>query len=179
MSTSVGGCINPPFWFVFDVESIGLHGEGFSVGVVVIDSDGYEPEAVRYSCPPSEAKGDDDGRLWVAKNCPIVAMPTHPNPEALRDAFWHFWGHWKGHGAIMAADCPWPVEARFLAACVDQEPDRAWRGPYPLIDVASVLVACGIDPMQEFPRIAGETPIHDALADARQSARLLTEALKK
>jgi hypothetical protein len=80
---------------------------------------------------------------------------------------------------MLAADCAWPVEARFLAACVDDQPEqRAWEGPYPLIDIASVRLAAGLDPLATVERLPSEMPAHDPLADARQSARLLIEALK-
>jgi hypothetical protein len=167
----------PPYFFVFNVESIGLHGEGFAVGIVVIDSKGEEQEATRFSCPPRTAKGDDEGRIWVAKNYPLDAAPSHAHPEAVRDAFWHYWSYWKGCGAMMVADCGWPVEARFLAACVDQEPSRAWRGPYPLLDIGSILLARGLDPLACYPRLANELPEHDPLCDAWQSARILIESL--
>jgi hypothetical protein len=54
----------------------------------------------------------------------------------------------------------------------------AGDGPYPLVDVASVRLAAGLDPLGAYDRTAGELPVHNPLADARQSARLLLEALK-
>lgn len=42
---------------VFDVESIGLHGEGFAVGYVVLQ-DCREVECGMFACDPSKAAGD-------------------------------------------------------------------------------------------------------------------------
>lgn len=173
---------------VFDVESIGLHGEGFAWGFVVVDRSGKELDARSFVSDPHNSEGSVSGRQWVKANVP---MPIYSRGHAARDArelFWGWWEKWKGQGAALAADCPWPVEARFLAACVDDArpkyrgpaPDdgpRGFGGPYPLIDVASVRLAAGFDPLATVDRLPDELPVHDPLADARQSARLLIEAL--
>jgi hypothetical protein len=95
-------------WMVFDVESIGLHGEGFTVAWVVIDAVGNELEACIESCPPSEAKGSEKGREWVRNNCPPLA-PTRSTPLEIRQQFWLAWTRWKSKGAVLVADCGWPV----------------------------------------------------------------------
>ena len=76
----------------------------------------------------------------------------------------------------MVADCPWPVEAKFLNACVRE---YGMAGPYPLIDVGSVVLARGGDPTGPFDRLPNELPKHDPLADARQSARVFIEHLRQ
>jgi hypothetical protein len=177
----------PQFYMVFDVESVGLHGEGFAVGWVVVDTEGGEVACGAHACDPrgrENASGDDEGRAWVLANVPHSVWGLGGRWDAgtayqAREAFWEDWQAWKAKGAILAADCPWPVEARFLAACVDDDPEaRRWGGPYPFIDVASVRLAAGLDPLGTEERLPSELPIHDPLADARQSARLLIEALK-
>ena len=110
---------------VFDVESIGLHGDGYAVGYVVIQ-DGNEVESGMFACPASKANGADSDRLWVYENIPQIA-PDSPDPLAVRENFWCRWMEWKAKGALLAADCAWPVEARFLAACVD----AAYVAPLP------------------------------------------------
>lgn len=162
---------------VFDVESIGLHGEGFAVGYVVVDGDGAVFDSGRYACPTAKAVGPDDGRAWVAENCPPI-VATHDFPRQIRAAFWNQWLAHKERGAVLVADCAWPVEARFLASCVDDDAQRTWEGPYPLHELASFMVAAGMDPMATYDRRSDE-PQHDPLGDARQSARLLVSALKK
>lgn len=168
--------MNPQLFFVFDVESIGLHGQAFAVGWCVVDSQGKEHPGARYACDRDAIEGSDSDREWVDANMPPIAV-TCDYPTML-EWFWADWLGWKAIGALMAADCSWPVEARFLCACVDQDKtNRAFEGPYPFIDIGSVLFAKGYDPLHEFPRRDNELPKHDPLADARQSARLLVDAM--
>ena len=178
------------YFFVFDVESVGLHGEGFMVGWVVLDTDG----AGRYAefgsaeCPASAAahatgstaKHETADRAWVAEHvtsAPGAHAVRASSPRAVRDAFWEAWTRAQARysGIVMAADVPIPVEANFVRACMLDNLNRS--SPYPFIDVASVLLASGQDPLATFPRQSDELPQHTALADARQSARLLYAAL--
>ena len=88
------------------------------------------------------------------------------------------WLYEKALGARLVADCTWPVEARFLVACVMDDPEeRRWEGPYPLLDVASVRLGAGLDPLASGKRLARELPEHHPMGDTRQSARLFLEAL--
>jgi hypothetical protein len=172
--------MNPPYYMVFDVESVGLHGEGFAVGWVVVKKSGRIMGRGLFACHPDDADGPDDGREWVAANVPADILPDRGayGPMYVRDEFWAAWEHWKSQGAVLVADCSWPVEARFLARCVDQSPkDRTWGGPYPLHELASFRLAAGLDPLGTNDRLPDELPAHNPLADARQSARLLIEAL--
>lgn len=167
----------PAFFFVFDVESIGLHGEGFAVGFVVLDREGNQHEQGLFACPQHAARGSKDGFNWALVNIPPIEE-THAAPWLVRAAFWRRWMEWKGRGAVLVADCAWPVEARFLVQCVDDNPsEREWHGPYPLHDLASVCLAQGGDPLATCERRENELPRHNPLGDARQSARLLMSAL--
>lgn len=165
-------------YMVFDVESIGLHGEGWSVGWVVVDEDGNELSCGQASCSPDFACGKVDDRRWVRENCPMPTF-THDDPEGVRQAFWQAWLEEQRRGAMLVADCAWPVEARFLIACVEWDTNvRNWRGPYPLHEVATARMMAGLDPLGTETRLPRELPKHDALSDARQSARLWIEALR-
>ena len=164
-------------FMVFDVESIGLHGEGFAVGYVVINRRGDVLEEQVIACDPDEAHGLPKDRRWVDANVPMLPRDQLA-PAGVRGAFWRRWQHWKAQGAVLVADCCWPVEARFLAAAVDDcRPHRDWAGPYPLHDLASVLLALGRDPLATNERLPSELPVHHPLMDARQSARQLLLAL--
>lgn len=164
-------------YFVFDVESIGLHGEGFAFGAVVVTLDGVEVEQASAHTSSANAGGGKKGREWVRVNVPKLYSDRLESPRAVRNAFWEFWAYWQDRAVVMAADCTWPVEANFLSACVADDPDRAWKGPYPLIDVASVRMARGFDPLETCERLESE-PAHDPMGDARHSARLLVEAMR-
>ena len=169
----------PKFFFVFDVESIGLHGEGFAVGWVVVSETGAIHQEDYFACPPKVAEGDFDSRKWVDDNIPELPI-THETPCEIRDAFWEVWKEWREKGAVLVADCAWPVEARFLAQCVDDSPrKRECEGPYPFHDVASVLLARGADPLLTRERLPDELPAHHPLKDAKQAARIFLTALRQ
>lgn len=166
-------------FFVFDVESIGLHGEGFAVAGGVYLENGAAQWEFAFACGMHDAAGLLEDRKWVSENVPILEV-THRSLVSMRDAFWGEWTKAKQgfHDIKMAAECAWPVEARFLASCVDDDPpSRKWTGPYPLHDIASFMAAAGMDPMATYPRLPSEEPAHNPLKDARHSARLLAQAL--
>jgi hypothetical protein len=166
-------------FMVFDVESVGLHGEGFAVGWVVVE-DGKVIASAEYACDPKEATGTDSSRDWISKNVPrpIVGYNCR-TPRQVRSEFWRAWDYARRKGATLVAECAWPVEARFLAQCVDDLPaEREFTGPYPLHELATLLLLKGINPLEKIPRLPDELPEHDPLNDARQSARLLVENLK-
>jgi hypothetical protein len=183
----------PKTFLVFDIESVGLHGEGFAVGYVLIDQLGTELESGLAMCPDASAFGIPSDRDWIRKNVrPALDEKLDPpptrliayvqEPKEVRDFFWKVWIDCKlqyKDECLMAADCSWPVEARFLNQCVDDFPKaRREQGPYPFIDITSLILATGKDPLESFGRLTNELPEHNPLADARQSARILIESLK-
>ena len=167
-----------PF-FVFDVESIGLHGQAFSVAGGIYDDDGVPLHEFAYHCHPDRADGEFSDREWVMANVTqSTASKNVTNPRGVRDAFWHAWMKAVEQKARMFVECGWPVEASFLSACIRDDASRNWDGPYPMHEIASVMLAAGMDPMATYERLPHELPAHEPLADARQSARLLATALK-
>lgn len=171
------GSLEAKLFMVFDVESIGLQGEGFAVGIVVVRADANYAYAARFNCPSENAYGTAKAHAWVGEHVPLLQY-THTSPKGVREAFWKEWQAWRERGAVLVADCAWPVEARFLAACVDDDPaNREWYGPYPLYDVSTAMLLRGRDPLATYERLPNELPEHDPLADARQSARLWLECL--
>jgi hypothetical protein len=125
----------------------------------------------------NSAVGSEGGFQWLKENLPQM-ITTHESPWLVRAAFWKKWMEWQEQKAVMVADCAWPVEARFLIACVNDRPvEREWQGPYPLYDLASIILASDGDPLANRERKPTEFPSHNPLCDARQSARLLIEHL--
>jgi hypothetical protein len=164
-------------FFIFDVESVGLHGEAFAVAGGVYLENGAAQWEFAFNVDPDMCNGDPEGRKWIADNVPAM-VPTHRRPSKMRDAFWESWLKAKQGGAEMAVECGWPVEARFLAECVDDDRvNRMWQGPYPLHEVASYMAAAGMNPMATYERLPSELPAHNPLGDARLSARLLSQAI--
>lgn len=159
--------------FFFDVESIGLYGEGFAVGGVLTDSDGKLIEELQYSMHPSFAAGSPEGRAWVEKNIPKILPYTHDTGQELRKAFWEKLQYYLEKDAKVITDCGYPVETNFLATCVtEQFKPGPMLVPYPLLDLATLLESKGIDPKRIFERRPEELPVHNPLADARQTSRL-------
>lgn len=167
---------------IFDVESVGLHGDAYAVGFVVVDHDFQKVTEACFACSPDLCRGDAVSRKWVAENASEFLndrdLSLMRGPDLVRMHFWAHWIGWKNKGYLLAADCPWPVEARFLLECVrDDYRMREWEGPYPLIDISSILWENGINPAANYTRESDELPAHNPLCDARQSARLLREIM--
>lgn len=164
----------------FDAESNGLHGEAFAIGAVILAPDASDAATFYARCPIA---GDIDP--WVRDNvlpALVDAPETHATPRAMRDAFW-LWLAARPVDTLVAVDCGWPVEAGLLIACVNDDPSRAFQGPYPMHEVASLLFAAGLDPLASY---AEHVLSADALArhrkhhpvdDARVSARCALLAL--
>ena len=144
---------------VFDVESNGLHGDGFAVGAVVINLESGE------ILDRFEARANIPGEVdsWVAENVlpNLEGMDiTHDNLTDLRTAFWT-WFQTAKEDSLIFADVGVPVESRFLAACIDDAvEERQWGGPYPLHEVATILLAAG-----ENPDVNREEYVADEITD--------------
>ena len=164
----------------FDAESNGLHGEAFAIGAVLLPDD---PNALTEHffarCPIT---GDVDP--WVNENVlpPLSQeMETHDTPREMRDAFWT-WLTSHMTGAVVVVDCGWPVEAGLLSACVADDPSRAFKGPYPLHEVASLLLAAGLDPLASYAEqvLPGRSERkHHPVYDAHVSALCARMALER
>lgn len=165
---------------VFDVESAGLHGEGFAVGFVVLDEQGKVHEEMLLVAPISSTSTINlDTILWLQQNVPQMPI-GYKLTEEMRWRFWEEWEKWREKGATLWADCCWPVEANFLTQCIfDDFANRKQSGPYPLCDIATLAIACGVDPTATQPRQPNELPPHNPHNDARQSARLLLRYLRR
>lgn len=166
--------------FVIDAETDGLYGDVWAIGAVVLDPGGAEIAHFAAQTDPEDVTDP-----WVRENVlPKCDHPRYSSRRELRDAFWAFWiGHRES--ALAIADCGYPVEAGLFRACVADDPAaRQWLGPYPLHDVATMLLAAGIDTKSDRFRLAGidGARVHDPLEDARASAicwRLAVTALSR
>lgn len=167
-------------YFVFDAESAGLYGPTFSVaGGVYIN--GKQVREFFFACPWERAVfSSKSDKKWISENIP----PYKSNCGTLRDVRDAFWEEWStcraAYNCLAAVECGYPVETNFLAACVrDDEENRKWAAPYPLVEISSIMAAAGMDPMKNYIRNEDELPAHDPTNDARLSARLLFEALER
>jgi hypothetical protein len=172
----------PPYLLIFDVEALGLHGPAIAVAGVVMDTSngGIVTEfAFHRKWTLKEHINDETAADWVTRHVTTHTSSIEVEDEkALREAFWMVWRTAAADKCGLAAECAWPVEARFLNGCIDQYPSRNWDGPYPLHEISSFMIAAGMDPMGSYDRTGREIPAHEPLADAFLSASLMWAAIK-
>lgn len=180
----------PPFFIVFDVETVGLYGEPFALGVVIVNTATWATEVeALVGCPFQRAGGVPEDRAWVEENV-LPALQAQmgtlrprevETPDHLRNVLADLWEHWSARGAWLAADHPFPVETEFLSGMWVERKISAKAdvpSPYPLFDYANFRAGRGLDPIETLPREESELPAHNPLADARQTARLIAELFR-
>lgn len=157
---------------LFDVESTSLHGPGFAVGAIVVNSSGTELD--RFELLSKE--GAEKANEWVKQNVlpNLSDMPTCETDKELRDAFFNFYLKHKETAEVWS-DVNFPVETNFLHAIVKDAPtEREWSMPYPLFDASTVVdvsidrcAECGIKGLRK----------HNPLDDSRASVYFLLKSL--
>jgi hypothetical protein len=173
----------------FDVESLGLYGEGFAVGAVVHDG-AMEVASLFEHCdymrtPEAQLPVADprNRSAWIVEHVvPVLGAATCDSPRQVRDRFWALYQKWSAivkseHKSTLhvVADCGAPVETNFLEACVrDALEERQWMAPFPLHEVQTGVLLSGYALADE--RRPDELPRHHPLYDARQSARIWRES---
>lgn len=174
--------MTPERILAFDAESNGLHGPAFAIGAVLLDADGTELESF-FATSPLPERVDPWVKQYVL---PLLVGegPSHRTAREMRTAFWH-WMSEHSEDALVVVDCGWPVEAGLLIDCVKDDPSRQHRGPYPLHEVASLLLAAGLDPRGDYslsvldPGQRATFRKHHPVHDARSSALVARYALGK
>lgn len=171
--------------FSFDAETNGLWGNAFAISVAVYEDGKLVNSFTAYLGPD----GVTDG--WVKDN----VLPklegldkTHDDYEAMLAAFAEFYKANKD-GADVIAHMGVPVEAKLLLDAHQKGLIGDWDGPYPFLDVASVLKAKGYDPtsvdsynmefglmdqVSEAEGLATHHPLYDSVAAARAYMHLMS-----
>lgn len=178
--------------FVFDVESNGLHGEGFAYGYVVVRTheDLSEPEILEEGeCYSIQGAKDAASVEWVKDNVlPKLDKLTPYLQEAtidpsslsneivmttreLREKFYQVYTKWKEYKEDKVefwSDVNFPVETNFLHAIVkDGEGARDWSMPFPLRDVANFVdLEINRKEYSKLPDLKEHNPRDDAKASA-------------
>jgi hypothetical protein len=172
-----------------DAEVDGLHGRAFAIAFTVRKG-GKEVHSWSGRCPDRFVT---DG--WVReKILPTIAdMPVdHADPDELEDEFFTAWlnavGSFTKDGVkpLTIAHCGYPVESGLFSRCIAMQPEeRAWSGPFPLHDVATLLLAKGRNPLSVdaylkeqgiAPEFNGAT--HHPMYDAVVAAQVWEDLLK-
>lgn len=185
-------------FFVFDVESVGLYGDAFAVGWVVVDAAGQEHDSGLAAIDPIDV--DTPGSLiqpgarqWIKQNVSQLPYTGHSS-RTLPIYFWDVLQRWwidstietyRNHPKALSFWADWasPVESNFLArtaqqACYANFVEDVLRAvPAPLHEIATLRLAAGMDHSDPFLRV--DLPEHNPLADARHSARILVAAMKR
>jgi len=152
----------------FDCESIGLWGETFAVGAVVLDISSGEVldrfEILNESLLPAAAMNE-----WVNEHVlpHLTNMERCQSSIALRESFFRFLQAHKQTAEVWV-DVGFPVETNFLAAVAhDNLEKRFWEMPYPLHDVSN-FVDINIDRIASsgLLNLRQHHPTEDALASA-------------
>jgi hypothetical protein len=178
--------VTSPVIFSFDVETVGLYGEPFAFGWVLLSLDKETPKEIESgyeACPISTANGDAEGRQWVLTHV-VPSLPkktTVNNPTELYEKVWKVWEEVKKRykKVLCVADCGYPVETSFFRKCVELKPkERRFDGPFPLHEVGTALLMAGMN-SDDFPRDKNEEPNHHPTNDARYSGRLFRTAFLK
>jgi len=184
-----------------DVESLGLFGPPFAVGFCLVDESGAELESGIYgwdfkifsnllywdyaSNDSTRWEINHKDEYWVLENVIPALPPLWANCKGIIDFYQRFYKEvwdvcfFKYPNLIAVSDCPFPVEFNFILEMLHSVGHRDMtHSPLPLIDVASVLLAHGYDPIATYKRREDELPAHDPCKDARQSIRLMLSVLK-
>ncbi len=127
-----------------DAEVDGLYGMAFAIAFTVRE-DGEEIYSWSGRSPDHEVS---DG--WVRENV-LPALDgmavTHSSSIELEEAFWTEWMQHK-EGCTVIAHCGSPVESGLFRRCVERDvTNRQWDAPFPLHDVATLLLMKGENPL--------------------------------
>lgn len=154
-----------------DVESDGLYGSVLTVALVATDWYGNEIERAYYGICKENMNVTQP---WVVENV-LPRLGEYEactsEDEVLKKA-WEFWMRYQPE-AYAVCDVGYPVEMRLFQACVQRVTiAESMQAPFPLIDISSILLAKGYDPLIERKKLLNEYNLemeHNALYDVEVS----------
>lgn len=166
---------NNKYLFSLDVETDNLYGDIFAVGVTVWNIKTRKIVEIF----GSYAELDKVESQWCKDNIiPLLQDSSKDflkvrNRKLMRNMFWDKYIKWKDKSIILA-DFQYPCEANFFRKCVlDDLKEREWLGPYPIVDLGTMLLCAGLDPdLDRFVYTNSEildkhNPIHDSIVSAK------------
>lgn len=170
--------------FSFDAETNGLWGQAFAISAAVYEDGKLVASFTAYLGP------DGVTDQWVRDNVLpklIGLTKTHDSYDAMLSAFAEFYKA-NADGADVIAHMGVPIESRLLIDMHQKGLIGDWDGPFPFLDVASVLKAKGYDPtsvdsynkefglMDDVPEaegLASHHPLYDSVAAAQAYMHLM------
>lgn len=157
-----------------DVETDGLYGGFLTVALIATDLEGNELERAYYGIRKDKMEIKEP---WVMENVlPKLGEyePCKDEGELLEKA-WNFWLRYQEE-AYAVCDVGYPVETRFLQACVEKDVSGyAMKAPFPLLDLSSILYAKGYEPLinrEELIKEPCRDMVHNALYDVETSIKI-------
>ncbi|MBO5354083.1 MAG: hypothetical protein J6J42_07525 [Lachnospiraceae bacterium] len=157
-----------------DVETDGLYGAFLTVAMLATDWEGNELERAYYGIKRENMQITEP---WVLENVipKLGDYAACESEQELLQKAWQFWLRYQEE-AYAVCDVGFPVETRFLRACVAlEEKEAMWKAPFPLIDLSSLLLAKGYDPLvprkELVPELEQEKE-HSALYDVEVSVKV-------
>lgn len=157
-----------------DVESDGLYGSFLTVALIATDWCGNELERAYYGIAKEKMQVSEP---WVVENV-IPKLGEYEECDSEQELLQKAWAFWMRYEekAYAVCDVGFPVEARFLQACVElHSSENMWKAPYPLLDISSLLLAKGYDPLEERKQLVTafeSEKEHCALYDVAVSVKL-------
>lgn len=167
--------------FFIDAESDGLYGQIISVAVIVTDPQFNVLDEQYYGIKKSLLAVKEP---WVQENViPILGeYESFDTEDELIEQVWNLWMKHRDN-AYAIADVAYPVEMGLFRRCIMQDVSaRCFLGPFPLLDLSSILYAKGYDPNVERQQLLDEDTLikqHNALDDVRMSITIFKKLLSK
>lgn len=165
--------------FSFDAETNGLWGTAFSIAALVYEN-GVETARFLARCPI-----EGETNPWVKDNVlPKMEdiMQTHNSYEAMLASFAEFYKEHK-QDANIVVHMGVPVESRLFADMHTMGFIGDWDAPYPLLDVAGMLLQAGEDPTSvdayanKYAIEVGENNTHNPLYDSEVAAKVFVHLM--
>ena len=155
---------------VIDVESNGLYGQPFCVGAVLMDPGGRVLADFVSRCPLDEVPEDIVEKKIIPALDKAGIRQDAPSFQVLKDRFIDWYRsvtNPEGKNAWTPppvwADVSFPVDVNFLRLIhtksdlgANEDIKRGWCPPFPLLDVATLIAATGLDPLVERKLYAAE-----------------------
>lgn len=160
--------------FFIDAESDGLYGDFISVGIIVTDATCREIERFYYGIDLEHYSVKDE---WTKEHV-IPILGDYEKCDSQEELLRRVWNCWKKYkeNAYAVGDVIFPVESRLFQKCVELDVlNNKLEGPFPLLDLCSMLRTKHIDPLIDRANLIEEKPNgekHNALYDVEATIRI-------
>ena len=143
------------YLFFIDAETDGLYGSFLTVAIIVTDRRCNEIERRYWGISEDSMVITDP---WVKENV-IGKFGDYEVCEDEYDLLEKVWTVWKKYRdkAYVVTDVMHPVESRLFTECARNDlENRKFEGPFPILDLSSILYAKGYNPIADYSDILEE-----------------------